>query len=87
MKKIFEGEVYDVLPLNNGIIFSYCKESTEENVTVSYKMISFEDGRITDIAKNIYLLTKFGNNYKAIISHCGNYITTKSKMQAFFEIF
>ncbi len=78
MKQIFEGEVYEILPLSNGIIFSYCKEANDSEVTVSYKMISFDNGRITDVAKNIYLLTKFGNNYKEIVKHCDNYITVKS---------
>lgn len=78
MKPIFLGEVYDILPLNNGIVFSYCKEKTEENVTVAYKMISFDNGRFTDVAKNIYLLTKFGNNYRAIAPRCENYITAKA---------
>lgn len=78
MKQIFEGEVYEILPLSNGIVFSYCKEATENEVTVAYKMISFDTGRINDIAKNVYLMTKYGNNYKEIIKHCDNYITTKS---------
>lgn len=78
MKKVFSGEVYEVLPISNGIIFSYCKDVIEENTLVSYKMITFDNGRFTDIAKNIYLLTKFGNNYKAVAALCGNYITTKS---------
>lgn len=78
MKQIFEGEVYDILPLPNGIVFSYCKEATDTEVTVSYKMLSFDNGRFSDVAKNIYLMTKFGNNYNAIIKHCDNYITAKS---------
>ncbi|MGN0494471.1 MAG: hypothetical protein ACI4F7_12550 [Acutalibacteraceae bacterium] len=78
MKKVFSGEVYEVLPISNGIIFSYCKDIIEENTLVSYKMITFDNGRFTDIAKNIYLLTKFGNNYKAVAALCGNYITAKS---------
>ena len=78
MKKVFSGEVYEVLPISNGIIFSYCKDVIEENTLVSYKMITFDNGRFTDIAKNIYLLTKFGNNYKAVAAVCGNYITAKS---------
>ena len=78
MKQIFAGEVYEILPTPNGIIFSYCKEVLEENVVVAYKMISFDNGRFTNIAKNIYLITKFGNNYKAVINNCDNYITTKS---------
>ena len=41
-------------------------------------MISFENGHFTDVARNIYLLTKFDNNYKATAMFCGNYITAKS---------
>lgn len=78
MKPIFEGEVYEILPLSNGIIFSYCKDIIDQNIVVAFKMLSFENGRMTDIAKNIYLLTKFGNNYKAVIENCDNYITVKS---------
>lgn len=78
MKPIFEGEVYEILPLSNGIIFSYCKDIIDQNIVVAFKMLSFENGRMTDIAKNIYLMTKFGNNYKAVIENCDNYITVKS---------
>lgn len=78
MKKIFSGEVFEVMPLTGGIIFSYCKDVIEENTIVAYKMISFENGHFTDVAKNIYLLTKFGNNYKAVAAICGNYISAKS---------
>ncbi len=78
MKQVFEGKVYEILPSSNGIIFSYCKEKLEDKIVVAYKMVSFEDGRFTDIPKNVYLMTKFGTNYKTIIDHCDNYITTKS---------
>lgn len=78
MKKVFSGEVFEVMPLSDGIIFSYCKTRTEENVIVAYKMVSFDNGRFTDVAKNIYLMTKFGNNYKAVVGRCDNYITAKS---------
>ena len=78
MKKVFSGEVYEVLPISNGVIFSYCKDVVDQSTVVAYKMITFDNGRFTDIAKNIYLLTKFGNNYKAVAAICDNYITAKS---------
>ena len=78
MKQVFSGEAYEILPLPNGIIFSYCKDIIDQNVVVAFKMLSFETGRFTDIAKNIYLLTKFGNNYKSVIENCENYITVRS---------
>ena len=78
MKKLFDGEVYEVLPLRDGIIFSYCKESDNENVLVAYRMLSFDNGRFTNVENDIYLITKFGNNYRAVSSLCDNYIKVKS---------
>ncbi len=78
MKQIFEGTVFDILPTQNGILFSYHKDSLEDKIVVGYKMLSFDTGNFSDVAKNIYLLTKFGSNYKMIINYCKNYILTKS---------
>lgn len=78
MKKVFAGEVYEMLPTPNGLIFSYCKENVENNVVVAYKMIAFDTNRFTDVTKNIYMITKFGSNYKSVANNCENYITAKS---------
>ncbi len=79
MEQLFEGKVYEILPTSNGIIFSYQnKEFEDGNVVVSYKMISFDSRRITDVAKNVYMVTKFGNSYKSVEQLCENYITVKS---------
>lgn len=77
MKQVFSGEVYDMLPISRGIIFSYHKDTVDNRIIVFYKMLSFDTG-LTDITNNIYLLTKFGNNYKAVASLCNNFITAKS---------
>ena len=78
MQQLFDGEVYDVLPLKDGIIFSFCKGSNDENVLVAYRMLSFDNGRFTNVENDIYLITKFGNNYRAISALCENHIKTKS---------
>ncbi len=78
MKQIFEGEVYEILPISNGIMFSYCKDIVDERINVSYKMISFDDGRITDITKNVFLGEKYGTNYQEIIKRCEHYITDRA---------
>lgn len=78
MKKVFDGEVYEVLPLKNGMIFSYCKESNAENVLVAYRMLSFDNSRFSNVENDIYLITKFGNNYRAISALCENHIKTKA---------
>ncbi len=78
MKQIFEGTVFDVLPTQNGILFAYHKDTLDDKIVIGYKMLSFDTGRFSDVAKNIYLVTKFGNSYKAVINYCENYILTKA---------
>ena len=78
MKRIFAGEVYEILPQPNGIVFSYCKEKSDDQILVSYKMYSLETDKTTDVAKNIYLLSKFGSNYRAVTNSFENHITVKS---------
>lgn len=78
MKKLFEGEVYEILPLKGGIIFSYCKETFKDNVLVAYQMLSFDNGKISNVENDIYLITKFGNNYKAVAALFENHIKVKS---------
>lgn len=79
MEQLFEGKVYEILPTSNAIVFSYLNRTNGDGtVEVSYKMISFENRRITDVAKNVYMITKFGNGYKAVEGLCENYITVKA---------
>ena len=79
MEQLFSGTVYEILPTQGGIIFSYANKEFDDGVVgISYKMISFDSRRITDVAKNIYMINKFGNNYKAIEPLCENYVTVKS---------
>lgn len=79
MEQLFKGKVYEILPTANGIIFSYLNRENDDGTTeVSYKMISFDSRRITDVAKNVYMISKFGNGYKAMERLCENYITVKS---------
>ncbi len=77
MKQIFEGEVYEIISLSNGIMFSYCKEALDNKIVVGYKMISFDSGRITDVAKNAFLGAKYGTNYPEIIKKSEHYITDR----------
>ena len=79
MEQLFQGKVYEILPAQDGIIFSYLsKEYEDGKADISYKMISFDTRRITDVAKNIYMINKFGNSYKAVEKFCQNYVTVKS---------
>lgn len=78
MKQIFAGTVFDILPTQNGILFSYHKDTIDDKIVIGYKMLSFDTGKFSDVAKNVYLVTKYGHNYKAVINYCNNYILTRA---------
>lgn len=78
MERLFEGKVYEVLPLSNGIIFPYLKDELEIGDYVEYKMISFDNRRLSNVVKSTYMLAKFGMDSKDIKKVCENYITIKS---------
>lgn len=78
MTTVFEGDVLHVIPMEKGIIITYCEERTETQITAAFKMISFETGKVTNVAKNIYQLSKFGADYKAFCTQVNNYFTCKT---------
>ncbi len=79
MKQIFSGTVFEILPLNNGVMFSFVKEEMGATMEIGYKMLTF-DGRFEDVTNWAYWITKFGNNYKSIVPLCENYIKAKALM-------
>ena len=78
MTTVFEGEVLHVIPMEKGIIITYCEERSETQITAAFKMISFETGKVTNVAKNIYQLSKFGADYKAFCTQVNNYFSCKT---------
>ena len=87
MRKLFEGEIYEIVAQPSGVVFSYCRGTDEERVLVAYKMISIDSGTITDVAKNIYMLSKFGSNYRAAAAVVENYVTAKSLVLSAGSVF
>jgi hypothetical protein len=75
MEKISGDKVYSLHPLPDGFLFSYLVEKSETELTVGYKMVSFDTGKMTKVTKSIYMLTKFGAEYKAFIDKIKNYLT------------
>ena len=77
MKTVFEGEILHVIPMDKGIIITYCEKRTDTQLSVAFKMISFETGKVTNVAKNIYQLSKFGASYRLMAEQTNNYLTCK----------
>ena len=75
MERITNDKVYSLHPLPDGFLYSYLIEQNEEQYKVGFKMISFETGKVSKVTKSIYLLTKFGRDYKSFIHKIKNYLT------------
>ena len=80
MKPVFEGEIINVLCVDNGLIIAYICERDEEEKTVSvaYKMVAFDSGKVTNVPKSLYELSKFGPNYAAVSEKVKNHITCQA---------
>lgn len=66
MKTVFEGRIVNVIPVENGLIIAYACLEEDERATLAYKMITFEDGKLTNVPKSLYHISKFGTNYAMI---------------------
>ena len=75
MEKISGDKVYSLHPLPDGFLYSYLIEKSDEQLTVGYKMVSFDTGKMTKVTKSIYMLTKFGAEYKRFADKLKNYLT------------
>lgn len=78
MTQIFEGDALHIIPADNRIIIAYAEEMAKSQMTVAFKMISFDDDKSTNVAKNIYQLSKFGTNYRSYCIQVQNYFTCKN---------
>ena len=78
MKQVFAGNVFDMVKKPDGLVFSYLEEVVDGDFYVKYKMVDSKTGAVSDILKNVYLIAKFGSNYKAALKLIGNHITVRS---------
>lgn len=78
MEKVFEGEIYEMIAQPSGLIFTYSRGNLDEGTIIGYKMLSLDTGRLTDVIKDIYQLSKFGSAYRAVANACDNYVTARS---------
>ena len=75
MNLIMGDSAFSIHSLPDGFLYSYCIEKTEEHYKVGYKMVSFESGKVSNVTKSIYMLTKFGADYKKFEDRIKNYLT------------
>ncbi len=77
MKTVFEGQIINVIPVENGLIIAYAL-SEDEKTTVAYKMVTFEDGKLTNVPKSLYHISKFGMNYQEVERNIKSPIRSKA---------
>ncbi len=74
MQKIIDS-VFDVIAFSNGII--YTKKTVLENGSVRVNFFGYDIKRMqrTPVTKSVYLLNKYGAEYKKIAEQLGDYVS------------
>lgn len=80
MDKISPHKALSLLPLPAGFIFAYPFEIASETMKVGYKMVSFDTGKISNVTRNIYTLTKFGSEHRHFFGNIKNFIYCQSAL-------
>ena len=87
MDAVFEGQILDVVSVDNGLVIAYALEQEGEKITVAYKMVTFDNGMITNVQKSMYELSKFGANYKEVVKHAKSHLSCKATVLPNGKIF
>lgn len=77
MQKLFEGNIYDMKPLENGLVYVYYNRDENGELQGAYNMISFDTGRMSPVTKSNYLLAKFGLRYRTYKKKAKNVFESK----------
>lgn len=75
MKQLFEEQVFDILPVENGFVVAYKKDEIDGKYIVSYKSVSLSDGVVKQRTKTDYDFIKYGEHSSVINFKAGNFIT------------
>ncbi len=81
MHKIVDS-VYDIIAFSNGIIFT--QKTVLENGAVKVNFYGYDIKRMqnTPVTKSVYLLNKFGAEYKKIAEQLGDYVSCDADIMA-----
>ncbi|MBO5333042.1 MAG: hypothetical protein J6B37_02890 [Clostridia bacterium] len=79
MQKIVDS-VYDIIAFSNGII--YTKKTVLENGSVKVSFYGYDIKRMqnTPVTKSVYLLNKYGPEYKKIAEQLGDYVSCDAEI-------
>ena len=77
MQQIFDSSALSIFPLSDGMIFAYCQDRDGDLMTVAFKSISFEDGKMINVTSDYFSIAKFGAQYKSLLFQVENPVTCK----------
>lgn len=80
MDKVSPHKALSLLALPGGFVFAYPFEIAPQEMKVGYKMVSFDTGKISNVTRSIYTLTKFGSEYKLFGKNIRNFLSCRSAL-------
>ncbi len=77
MERIYDSTALCIIPLSDGMVFAYCQDKTDDQMTVAYKTVSFESGALLNVTADFFCVAKFGTKYRSYLLQVDNPITCK----------
>ncbi|MEI6580403.1 MAG: hypothetical protein WCN92_13205 [Eubacteriales bacterium] len=78
MQKILNAQLLDVLPYQQGILYSKKELLDNGSIKVSFHYFNQEIERSEPVSKNYYLEAKFGYSYRTIAEQLGDFINCET---------
>ncbi len=77
MEKIYDSSALGIVPMSDGMVIAYCQDKNDDQMTVAFKMVSFETGIITNVTSEFFSIAKYGIKYQSYLLGMENPVTGK----------
>ncbi len=80
IKQIYQEGVVQVVPTNSGIVFAVKQSGStyDDYMKIAYRMYSCDSGETSVVTRNVFLLSKFGNNFAKVENNPKEFIESKT---------
>lgn len=80
IKQICQEGVIQIVPTNTGIVYAVKQSESpyEDYMKIAYRMYSCDSGETSVVTRNVFLLSKFGNNFAKVENNPKEFLESKT---------
>lgn len=80
IKQICREGAIQMIPTNSGIVFAFKQETSryDDYMKIGYRMYNCDSGETNVVTRNVFLLSKFGNNFDKVENNPKDFLDSKT---------